>query len=360
MEQLISYIALGAPATRCPASGELPFLRPEIGFTPKWYHESAGVDFGVRWHADPIYRRHAIQNMRRVVDDRFPGNRMGRQREEKEDLLTGIYGACIVSSLFDVPIRYAADQWPVAEHLEMTDEEILNLRPVDPSTHPFFLSLLEQVDNVADMTGKADGFLNWQGVLNNAQRLRGQQLFMDLLMAPELALHLFECITDTMIRAAVLFREHQAKRGSVYRFFTVSNCLVNMLSPDLYQDYLLPFDLKISEAFSSLGIHNCAWDASPYLDGYAAITNVSYVDMGQDSDLVRARECFPHARRAVMYTPMDLARKSRQELKIDLISLAEKFGPCDLVAADVEAGTPDQKVLDLISLCEEISAHHRS
>ena len=36
-QQLISYIAPGAPATRRPSPGILPFLRPEIGFTPKWY-----------------------------------------------------------------------------------------------------------------------------------------------------------------------------------------------------------------------------------------------------------------------------------------------------------------------------------
>ena len=32
--QLISYFALGAPATRLPASGREPRIRPEIGFTP--------------------------------------------------------------------------------------------------------------------------------------------------------------------------------------------------------------------------------------------------------------------------------------------------------------------------------------
>lgn len=56
-QQLISYIAPAAPATRRPASGNLPFLRPEIGFTPKWYRAALGIDFGRKWHIDPIYRR---------------------------------------------------------------------------------------------------------------------------------------------------------------------------------------------------------------------------------------------------------------------------------------------------------------
>ena len=57
MKQLISYIAPGAPATRRPETAELPFLRPEIGFTPRWYAKSLGIDFGEKWHIDPSYRR---------------------------------------------------------------------------------------------------------------------------------------------------------------------------------------------------------------------------------------------------------------------------------------------------------------
>ena len=58
--QLISYIAPAAPATRRPATGHESFLRPEIGFTPKWYHDAIGVDFGRRWHDDPAYRKEAL------------------------------------------------------------------------------------------------------------------------------------------------------------------------------------------------------------------------------------------------------------------------------------------------------------
>ena len=45
-KQLISYIAPRASATRQPATGNEAFLRPEIGFTAKWYHDVLGIDFG--------------------------------------------------------------------------------------------------------------------------------------------------------------------------------------------------------------------------------------------------------------------------------------------------------------------------
>lgn len=62
--QLVSYIAPGAPATRRPAAGNEPFLRPEIGFTPAWYRQYLDLSFGKRFHNDPVYRRECVGKMR--------------------------------------------------------------------------------------------------------------------------------------------------------------------------------------------------------------------------------------------------------------------------------------------------------
>lgn len=355
--QLISYIALGAPATRRPSAAKLPFLRPEIGFTPKWYHQALGIDFGERYHTDLSFRRESVFSMRREVDNRFPGNRIGKIDETGEtiDLLTGLYGACTIASMFGVPIRYDSEQWPTSEHYNISDEDLSRIQPVSPEDNPFFLSIMEQASRIGETEGKIVGFINWQGVLNNAQRIRGQQLFLDMLIDPDTTMHFLECITTTMIESAKLLQKRQSQSGVDYTFFTVSNCLVNMLSPDLYRDFILPFDQRIAEAFQSIGIHNCAWNASPYLDDYSTIKDVRYLDMGIDSDLEKARTLFPVCRRSLMYTPMDLANKEISEIRTDLEHIASHYGPCDIVAADIEAGTPDSRVAAFIGLCNEIS-----
>jgi hypothetical protein len=178
---------------------------------------------------------------------------------------------------------------------------------------------------------------------------------MDMLIDPEMTKNLLECVCTTMIDSAKLLQKKQNESGMNYTFFTVSNCLVNMLSSDLYEEFILPFDKRIAEAFETIGIHNCAWNANPYLDHYASIPKVGYIDMGMDSDLAKARTLFPETRRAIMYTPMDLANHSIVEIQKDLEYIALNYGPCDIVAADIEHGTPDGKVLDLIQLCKDIS-----
>jgi hypothetical protein len=62
--RLVSYIAPAAPATRRPARGDEPFLRPEVGFAPAWYRQALGIDFSRRWHTDPPHRRETVRAMR--------------------------------------------------------------------------------------------------------------------------------------------------------------------------------------------------------------------------------------------------------------------------------------------------------
>jgi uroporphyrinogen-III decarboxylase len=236
--------------------------------------------------------------MREDVDQRFPCNKIGKMDDQEGtlDLLTGLYGACTIASMFGVPIRYSTDNWPASEHFHLSDEQMMQLQPVDPTKNPFFHSIMDQVDWIAAQEGKVVGFMNWQGVLNNAQRLRGPQLFMDMLIDPEMTRNLLECVCTTMINAANLLQIKQLDSGVNYTFFTVSNCLVNMLSAELYEEFILPFDKRIASAFESIGIHNCAWNANPYLDHYASIPKVGYIDMGMDSDLSKARNLFPQTR----------------------------------------------------------------
>jgi len=359
MQQLISYIALGAPATRRPATGKLSFLRPEIGFTPNWYHLAQGIDFGEKWHTNPAYRKQSLAEMRQEIDSRFPGNQIGKNGEsETSDLLTGLFGACSIAALYGIPVRFETDQWPVSEHVHISDEEMRNLQPPDLLVNPFFLKIMEQVDWIAQSEGRVYGFMNWQGVLNNAQRIRGQELFMDFYMNPEGVKNLLDCVSTTMIEAAKILQQKQRESGIDFTFFTISNCLVNMISPELYAEFIQPLDQKIADAFETIGIHNCAWSATQYLDYYAKVPQVGYIDMGMDSDLEKARKLFPETRRAIMYTPMDVANKKSEQIRNDMELIAKKYGPCDIVAADIEHGTPDEKVVELIKICKEISEKH--
>lgn len=360
--QLVSYIAPGAPATRRLADGTEPFLRPEIGFTPAWFRQHLSLDFGARFHEDPAYRREAAIQMQGELRRRFPGTLIGQRgpRHGPIDLLTGTYGTCTVAAIYGLPLVYAENNWPCSAPSHLTDAALARLEPPDLERNPHFERLMTQLDWIERHEGRIDGYINWQGVLNNAHRLRGEQVFVDLLDEPEKCRHLFACVCETMIQAIRRLHARQAQanapRFAAPRFVTASNCLVNLVSPEVYRDLLLPFDRKLAAVYGCIGIHNCAWNATPYLESYAQVPGVAYIDMGIDSDLLRARQLFPHARRALMYTPMDAMNKSSREISGDLERVARDFGPCDLVLADLDPGIPDARVSEIIRLAESLSA----
>lgn len=355
--QLISYIAPSAPATRLPATGDEPFLRPEIGFTPNWYRTALGIDFGRQWHNDPAYRRQTLLEMRNELRRRFPETGIGgiNRSDRPMDILTGTYGCVNVAGIYGIPIVYAEDNWPNCEHKYLSDDELDNLEPPDLDNNHFFQELMTQVDWIATTEGRAEGFINWQGVLNNAYRLRGEKIFYDFIDCPERCRRLCDCICSTMIEAAKQLYERQQESGVKVDFFTISNCLVNMISPEQYRNILLPFDCRIAETFGRIGIHNCAWNADPYIDDYASVPNVGYIDMGLESNLVRAKKTFTNARRALVYKPTDLAQKTLWEIQTDLERIAYEYAPCDVVVGDIDADTPDEKVLAFLELCEKIN-----
>lgn len=358
--KLISYIAPGAPATRRRAEGNEPFFRIEIGFTPQWYSQHLDIDFGFIFHNDPAYRRDAIIAMRDLLEGKFPGIPIGGNHAPSPlDLLTGTFGVCLVAGIYGIPILYSSQGWPICESEYLTEQEIDQLEPPDLDTNQAFQGLLQQVDWIARREGKTIGFINWQGVLNNAHRLWGERLFFDLIDNPAICEKIFDCLTTTMIEATQILHERQGESGFEPGFSTISNCLVNLISPGQYKKFLLKHDQRIAEAFGCIGIHNCAWDATFLFDSYRRVSGIGYIDMGIETDMPMARKLFPEARRALMYNPRELQEKSTVEIESDFQKIALELGPCDLVLADIDAKTPDSKVKEVFQIAEKISSRNQ-
>jgi len=173
--------------------------------------------------------------------------------------------------------------------------------------------------------------------------------------SPERAHHIFDCVATTMIEGIKMLLERQRQHGAEYTFATISNCVVNMISAEHYREHLLPYDLKIRAEFRDFGIHNCAWVVDPYMEAYATVPDLGYIDMGITSDLVKAKRLFPEARRNILYTSMDLANKSEPEIRKDFEKIAMQLAPCDVGLPDIEVDVADERVILAMDLCEEMA-----
>lgn len=356
MKKLRYYINLGAPPIRTEAAGDEPFMRPEVGFNPSWFYKFCEIDFSEKWHKDVHYRFNCHEKMRAEIKKRFPGYNIGGVlNDEPYDLLTGVYGIGIIDSIFGRPLQYYNDKWPATIGAHLSDEEILSLEVPDLSCNKFFMNIIEQVDDIYKYTGSARGFLNWQGNLNTAFRFRGETIFIDLMEENEIIDRLLTIVSDTFLEGVKRIYAKQKEYNIDYNFSTIANCTVNMVGPDLYGSRLLKYDQKIANEFPIIGVHNCAWTVTPYLNLYSQIPNVAYIDMGIDSDLKKAREIFPDARRNCLYKSIDLKDKSNEEIRNDFVFIAENLAPCDVGMPDIEDDVPDEKIKFAIDLCKELS-----
>ena len=65
----------------------------------------------------------------------FPGHPIGgvAEREDPQDLITGLHGAAVIGGIFGMPIRYFPNNWPSAHGATLTDEQADRLAPPDLS-----------------------------------------------------------------------------------------------------------------------------------------------------------------------------------------------------------------------------------
>ena len=361
--QLRHHIPIAAPSTREPATGDEPYVRVSLGFTPRWYHERLGVDLGERWHLDPEYRYETIVRMKEHLHATFPSvpyfvpeyDEKGVERTSAT--ISGVYGILVVPLLYGLEAVYRADNWPDAKaDSHPAKDEIDVDSPADAASAPHIRQLFEQMDWIEAKAGWIPGYLNYQGVLNIALKVRGNEIFMDMYDDPDWAKRFFRHIGESMAATAELVQARQAKSGFRRGVFTVSNCVINMISPEQYEEFVLPVDRELSTRFPTFGVHTCNWDATPYLDQLRSIEKMMYLDTGPMADLERIREMFPTTRRSVMYSPVDLESKSESEIYADIERIGEAYGPCDIALADVENTVPDERVRYFLDAAAEVSA----
>ena len=271
--------------------------------------------------------------------------------------VSGVHGIMLVPMLYGIEPLYRVDRWPDAkEGMHIDKARLEHLKPFDLHTHPIMVQLSQQMDTIEERWGEIRGHLNYQGVLNVAMKVRGSEIFLDMYDDPDFARSFFDHIAHTIESVSKLVQQRQRRSGFGVNQLSMSNCVVNMVSPQQYEEFILPHDLRLSKEYERFGVHTCNWDVTPYLDALRRIEKMGYLDTGMTADLVRIREMFPDARRAVLYGPVELENKTLSEIREDIERLAAEYAPCDIVMADVESTTPDSRILDFLRIVEETEA----
>lgn len=177
------------------------------------------------------------------------------------------YGMYSIASAFGVDFSRLLENPRIHIKPVLSRSDIENLKKPDIATAGILPRLFETLKfflrNVPP--GVRVGQADFQGPYNTAYYLRGDDLLLDFYDCPELVHRLLDVITDTYIEAARMQKKLLGEDGqwTPYRGTTgvfsarLTQCHLQLISADIYREFVLPYDCRIARELGPIHIHLC-------------------------------------------------------------------------------------------------------
>jgi hypothetical protein len=209
-------------------------------------------------------------------------------------------GVTIVASMFEAKIELRGDQPPWVRPLgSMGRIREISRAPVPDANSGLLPRALEQYayfkDALSDYPKCQAAFQltlpDLQGPFDIAELLWGSGIFLAFYDDPELLMAFLGKITDTILLAhRCLIPEvqedvgpdcqYQHSTGVKGRILIRGDTSVIMLSPGMYEQYIMPCDTYLAEKLGGVGLHFCG-DGSHQLDNLLKMRGLECIDFGQ-------------------------------------------------------------------------------
>ncbi len=330
-------------------------LPVEIIFHPSWWYKHARITFDEDFFYHPLKRVESEKRMEKELYDRFGEFGLGEDHNKNQPLIGAVHNAAgyIISEILGCEIRYKDDQAPQVicankEDFNVDIEGAMNTTPIK--------KLNNLIDELKSRYGYVCGDINWGGVLNVALDLRGEAMLMDMMLNGEKTRKYFENIASVIEKFVTFIYSHTGTSSiSVNRIlkhlkpeiFLHSECTHTMISEDLYEEFLLPVDLKWSQSLRPFGIHYCGSDPHRYADSFAKIPNLTFLDLGWGGDVKLLREKLPNTFFSIRLDPVTINNTPDNQLENIIRKLVADSGDPMLTGVcciNMDGNTDDSKI----------------
>jgi hypothetical protein len=304
--------------------------------------------------------------MRRILWERFGQYGCGEEHPVPEPIVGPVHLASgyMMSSLWGCRLRYFENNSPVVESRSLGIEELARMDIPDPSENQDFRDFFRLMDALIDRFGYVRGDIGWANLQNLALDLMGQNLFLAYYDSPDLVHRVYEKLNRSAIEVLRLIREKTATTSiSVNRSILnvdprinlQSNCSVQMISNQTYEEFLLPHEIELSRHLQPYGIHHCGDNMHSVAEGYSKVKEACFFDVGWGSDIAHCRKKIPDAFFNLRLSPVKIQKCSPGEVERDLVGLLEQAGDLSKVGIcciNMDDGTPDENVARIFEVAE--------
>jgi len=230
--------------------------------------------------------------------------------------------------------------------LLQSPEDVTRIRPCAIEQAPRPAQRIDSVRKMAQAVGGTHSVLGWvEGPLALYADLRGvESMFMDLIDRPQMYLDVAEVLIENQIR----FARAQVAAGA--DMLGVGDAVASLVSPAMYQQFVLPFEKKLFDAIHEAGaavkLHICG-DVNNSVR-FMAQTGCDVLDVDWMVPLDEARAAigpditlagnFDPSAILLQGTPQDVADAARENI--------EMAGPRFLLqpGCEVPPGTPEANI----------------
>lgn len=337
----------------------------DITFHPVWWAQR-GFSFTRRFFEDANYRMEIDREMRRVLFEEYGHVSMGDKNPLPRPLVDSdlLAGDFVQAQVMGCEIDFEEKSLPYTVSRDIEDSEIESVLSQDIIQSKAWQVYQKQYEDLINRFGRVESYMDMHGVQNLALGLRGTQLYEDYICEPEQAIKVlqasYRCI-ELITKAVLQFTASTCigVSANVRRFdpniYLTSNCTCEMISQDMYEEFLLPFDLQLAQ-FKPFGIHHCGQTMQRLAQAYSRI-KPAFIEVGAFSDIAQTLQWFtPNTMVNLRYSPRDLAVKKADEIVKDLQTMhqkAQNFEQVGISCVGVDETTPKENIERFLNFCAE-------
>ncbi|MDR0712209.1 MAG: hypothetical protein LBF67_07705 [Prevotellaceae bacterium] len=330
-------------------------LPVEVVFHPSWWYKYAGITFDEDFFYHPLKRVESERRMEKELYERFGEFGVGENHSRDLPVVGAVHNAAgyIISEMLGCEVRYEGNQAPqvlcaAREDFGVDVEKAMSSAPVR--------RLERLIDALKSRYGYVCGDINWSGVLNLALDLRGEAMLLDMMLRSEESQQYFQKITSVIEKFTALVSSRTGSSSiSVNRIvrhirrpvFLHSECSLTMISEDMYEQFLLPIDVKWSSEYRPFGVHYCGKDPHRFAERFAKIPQLDFLDLGWGGDVKSLREKLPNTFFSIRLSPVTINETSTQELEATIRKLVAESGNPRLTGVcciNMDDNTDDEKI----------------
>ena len=308
--------------------GPAPMLQNEmlpvdIVLAPAWWHQHEGMTFDEDFFFHPVKRVESEQRMEQAIYDRWGKFGLGVDRDHPLPVVGPVHLAAgfLLSEMLGCSVEYVADGPPLVHPANRQD---LDLSPHTAFDSPAYQRWDILCDTLKKKYGDLTGDVNWSGILNLALDLRGQTLFLDMLDNPEDVSRFFGGIASVIEQFTNIVLQRTGSTSiSVNR--TVrwlpdpvhlhSECSLTMISTTDYERFLMPFDVRWNQQYSSFGIHYCGGDPHRFAELFGRLPRLDFLDVGWGGDIAHLRQALPNTFLNIRYSPVEITKQTPDQIR---------------------------------------------